>query len=832
MTRPSEPQALQAEAEPAATLTLEACTPIVGQTAPFGAFAPMGVGLPIEDLRSFLSRPILVTSLPFSLTQSVISSIAPLNLFLSNSVIANKLQYYRNLRATVCARVEMPVNPHFYGENYVVMYKPTLSTATGQYFAERYYQMRPGAIFDANTGAPVVLRYPFFHFKNRLAMQDSTQTTNYVALSVVGLSPLGRDDAVAVGTPSFNVYVWLEDVELLDATPYTTAAGADSGAGPSHQEPTPGPISGFLHKVGRAASLAVPVFPALAPASIIAKGLGDLAVMFGFSKPLMRQAIGWVRTRSFGSAMSLGVGLDDVSSLTINPDSAHPLHVGCGGEVEDVLAFNFWTRRWSWLGGFSYSTTSSPGTLLASIPVTPLIYSYGNGVPATVSIPAIASSAWVGSLEYRLTVAGTPYHKGKLLVAYVPSLLTVSQPTIATLMNTTHACIFDVGAHTDIVVRAGWSQDSNCAVVAVTGTGNTSQANLPLYPGTFQSMSPGAMTAASSLVGTNGQIIIVVFDSLSTTAAGSLTVNMWVRGGPDLQFAGASTFSAGYVVAAGPAAPLVGETGVLDDMLPICHFGGSLVGPGQGSRICGEEIVSFRPLLKRFVPMFLLNPTTTPSSGASTDYTALTWPVQQYPPVVRTTQGQPYSTYSTNGGAIYCTQTLMGLLSSCFVGMSGGTRLRMTAIAQSSPMVVSYFNLADVHDPDKETASTPAVMTFNYAQATAVATAASLVGTEMRRRQAGYDCNAATSGGVAVSVEVPHRSKNSFVPPIDGSSSSILPYGGAYVAYGTGSPANSIYSADVAAAEDFNYVGFLGVPVLQPPPSWLTNGSASWVATT
>jgi hypothetical protein len=856
-------------AAPDSTVLVDAVNTPVGDHTTAALSIPLAQPRAIESLEEFLKRPQLITTVSFPLTlATAIATLNPLTSFFANTVIANKLAYLKHWRGTLCVRAEMPVNPHFYGEAFFALV-PTLVAANGTtLWRERVYQMRPGGIFNANTGNPVILRLPFVFPVPKVQILSTTDTNAFATLYVAPLSPLGRDDAVAVGTPSFNIYVWLEDTELLDATPYLTVGGPkqkpksrtdpsilagmnrdfqrqlgtiqaqqqfSGGAGtpplppknpvpPSKKETSPGLLSSAASAVSHGLRTYLPMLPGANLAAGIADMAGSVASFFGYSRPNQPQELTFMKPRSV-SFLASGIGQDSNTVLALDPAASRDVNVGSGNLIEeDMLAFEFWTRQWGWIYDALYQTTSTSGTLLCAIPVTPMIAST-NLVPVPGAMPCLIASRWVGSMEYRVTISATPFHRGKLLLAYIPSVATVTQPTIATLMNTCHTCVVDVTQSTDVCVRVGWSQPGMVATMAVTNGGafGVLPGNNNTQGGGYFVNASNIMATTGALLGCNGQLILVVFDALSATAAGSLIVNIWARPGPDMQFGGANGSTASsYITTGGPAAPATDfeqQAPQLDDEQDVCHMGGDLVAPGIHRRLNGEELLSFRPFLKRPFAWCSMSPSATNWNGSQCD--SIQWPMYQYPPVYHTaTYGQPWAANAPNTGFVRLMPNIFSTLESCFAGMGGSMTHKLFNYAafpyQNIAPLRWLVSACDGDDPlFSGTGGTqpPTVLRFSSNLNTTVNING--VNAAMGRVSAGLEFAA---GEVPLEITVPHLSNQFYTPPQD---SAATHWGtlGFLVTWITWT-ANLIVPGVTqmsAIGEDFNFVYFLGCPALAIP---------------
>lgn len=130
----------------------------------------------------------------------------------------------------------------------------------------------------------------------------------------------------------------------------------------------------------------------------------------GGNNPPIPELIGEPATGStFSSTDASGL---DVPAIAGRPASTveGPRHANVSND--DILGYL--KKQHLALQRFTWSTSQLPGTLLVSIPITPLransIVSYLSGI----------YNAWNGGLEYQAKVAGTGFHAGALGIARIP----------------------------------------------------------------------------------------------------------------------------------------------------------------------------------------------------------------------------------------------------------------------------------------------------------------------------------------------------------------------------------------------------------------------------
>jgi hypothetical protein len=638
---------------------------------------------PNERLEDIFNRPVLIGSLTMSgVVPGAVTGLFPLDTWAESVLVNSRLAYYKNWRGTFCIRIEAAASPHFYGELGAALL-PFCPTRPQVAEWPSWMATDVCGVFNINTCAPLVLKYPYFFYKDHVIINNSAERQTYVLLAAQTISPIMRDDSVGVVVPNINVYAWVEDIELTEMSYLVTAVGEGGGV------PMTAVRGGIERRVsmlqdyargiaGNVSTMFRLVLTAGRQADQLAVTLGPLAALFGFSAPT-------VMPTQAGMQMSVGsVANVDVPQLTqklsLFSGQGLPLTNGFDGVAsQDPLTFAYHTRRWGVCGQFTYATNLAAGAILAGMPVTPYIFNNCANGPyyAPCTIPAMGLGAWTGSMEYRLSIPATPFHKGKILIAYFPANGGQSIPSMSTAQVTSKCMVVDVSQSTDIGFTIGWASD-----YPFEGVLNGSL-NAPLA-GTICTLSPNP-TTVSNVAGTNGYIVIWVFDVLTATATGAnLTCTLWARCGRDVEFALPTTqVVCEYNSAVGPGGGVSFSAAGSDvdsgqftakQLSLTCEpynvwLSGGLSLGGKAAKVFGEEVVSLRALFKRYTPWFtgISGAGTVPSISTPNEVSML--PILQYPIASITAAGRTPSGGNVNPNHI-------GLVLRCFAGMRGSMRHR------------------------------------------------------------------------------------------------------------------------------------------------------------
>jgi hypothetical protein len=178
---------------------------------------------------------------------------------------------------------------------------------------------------------------------------------------------------------------------------------------------------------------------------------------FGFTRPSQEETISKFITKSTSSlAHYEGIDLSDSASLAvINEISTDPLLVG--NVSEDISSFASLFSRWTLIKTIAWSASDVQGTVLGTIPVTPM---YGEGTNTTY-VPTVAGfigmnfTFWRGDMEYLVVIPVSKLHRGNLQIAWLPVGSSVTTPITNSTLNT----IYDVASGQDKQISVGYARE-------------------------------------------------------------------------------------------------------------------------------------------------------------------------------------------------------------------------------------------------------------------------------------------------------------------------------------------------------------------------------------
>lgn len=633
--------------------------------------SPGAEGGAFEDL---LERPTKIYTATWSAGAFTTVNIDPWVLFLNDPMVQSVVYRYRALRGDLSLRVQINGTPFHYGL-LVAAYHPGIEKS------RKVEALAPVSEFQLTT-CPHVLVNPATSNVGKFTCPMSTpynyldltsQTPSCGTLTLASLVDLasasGTVDAITV-----NVYAHMEDPKLsLPIVRNTTRTyiaqmgrrknrSRDTGSNEKEEATTEGFISGPLSLASRWAGYFTEV-PAIGPyataASSFASHAADFAKFLGYSRPRDLEASRKI-SKLVGGNFANTDGVDTSSSLAIRQDQELTIDPRVFGVPDgyDELTVAAIAGKWSCVGETTWTVGSSPNTVLVSQDVTP---SFGISQPlpgaqyalmTPLYFASIPFDYWTGTIEVKVQVVCSKYHRGRLRVQWAPDTTFDDDTSI----NTSFSHIIEISDQVDHVFQIPYALP----------TGYT-----PVHR-------PGLVSGAP-----NGTFRVVVQNELtSPEATNSAHILLWVRAGSDFKLAkpgpGVSYLSV--------YAPQMGDVGITDtDVSEKVHtFFENSQFAEHNDVFIGDPVVSFRPLLKRYTHSVTLAPlhdaTIGDDSAAYQEY---------YLPIYPQDSGNvPYSSgyaeVTIPGPATrylnVVTTHLMSYLKIAFLGARGGARWKIATV--------------------------------------------------------------------------------------------------------------------------------------------------------
>jgi hypothetical protein len=548
------------------------------------------------------------------------------------------------------------------------------------------------------------MSFPFLSPTNIGDLPFSSNGPQDVSLHLFELAAVRRADGNAVVNPTISLYVWIEDYFLGVPTQYTTASRSVHRFDDSHnpwaaihaargtavkaptkqltaphtkslfhgsagaERDTTGPIARITSTIGRLSEvlMQVPAFEPFAAVGTFALSIGhQLAAVLGWSRPETAPEVTYMMPRQSGF-FSVTAGRDPVVKITVDPLNEVPLQdPRVPAPPWDELQLAAFTSRWGWVSKSTWATTDSVNTSPFARVVTPLLsnlVSTGVYLPTPLALATLGFHAWRGSLEFRVIIPATPYHRGKLYFYHAPNQ--VSSGSVTNLTTNTSGCLVDVSRTIDMVFRIGYAQST--PFISDAGTS-------PFL------VSHSATLATSALC--NGLFSCVIMEPLQSPAADTLDIILLVRAGPDFELADPTVVGfSQYTTASSSVTTASAEPSQVGDY-QVCDLTTVRPEDSMAASVYGERILSLRTVMKRYEATLVAQMSA--ETSPSTTFTGHTmhFPLYPVPNIAAPFAGSgPFLT--TSSYAIL--DTHMSAYSAPFMGLRGSVKHKFLPLMTDS----------------------------------------------------------------------------------------------------------------------------------------------------
>jgi hypothetical protein len=491
-----------------------------------------------SDLGNFLCRPINVATYQWDVDSPLFETLNPWTAYLTNPFIRDKIANFELLRMNLHMKVLISGTPFHYGRA-LVSYNPlsgfdqvTIERGLGGALDADLVgaSQKPHIFLNPTLNAGGVLEIPYFYKENYIPLTQGGITDG---LGEVVFRSFGNLRHTDVGNPvTINVYLWATDVTLTMPTSRDLPAlPSQSGVMNSGDEYGQGIISKPASAIAKAAGMlkSIPLIRPYARATeIVATGVGDVARLFGYSRPAVITDPNIMKPVPLGNVANVDAA-DAVYKLTL--DSKNEVTVDprvTGLEGRDEMSVVDYVKRESYLATFNWTSDAGPGDLLWNCRVAPDLFRRVSYTTPTLReelhmIPACHMAQmfkyWQGSIKFRFQIVKSAYHKGRMLVRYDPRALGATVD-----YNTNYSRVIDIADAEDFEITIGWGQHKpwlECETI---------DSSINFSPSTR--LNELFMRAA------NGVIELDVINELvSPNASSDISVNVYVSMCDDARFA-------------------------------------------------------------------------------------------------------------------------------------------------------------------------------------------------------------------------------------------------------------------------------------------------------
>lgn len=574
------------------------------------------------DIAAFFQRPVQIGTATWTSASNLGETISIVDaygatwtencpiwrLWNANPAVQRKLSNFAFFRGDLKLKFQVLASPFYYGHARAA-YRPmqNFNPETIDFGASAQHLIpfshRPHVDILPGVATSFEMLIPFIWNKNWVGLSGGVtgDMDSMGTLRLMNYAPLDSANGQTGESLNIVIYAWVENIRLSGATCYVPQSDEYNDDGVVSK-----PASAVA-KIARSL-FNIPVIGPFARATDIgASAVASIARLFGYTNvPILDNTMP-VRNEQFPKFASPDISYP-IEKLTVdakNELSIDPRIVGLPNG-DDEMSIRHLCGRESWLCQTTWATSTQQNTLLFQSRVNPYMYdSAFLAAPqqATTSVwytpmgwVCNAFDNWRGTIIFRFHVVCTKYHKGRLLISFDPSGSgnTTSGNNIGQIFNATnivHTAILDIGLSNNVEFSVPYQQATQFLQCRtdVNPTDSGSRA--------WTTSQTSAWAINPSL--DNGYINIRVLNTLTAPVTdNSVKINVYVRGGDDLEFANPTDID--------PLKRLSyykPQSAVLTETTP-----GLIVGDAPTSGTAdvqyavhfGEKIVSLRPLLRRF----------------------------------------------------------------------------------------------------------------------------------------------------------------------------------------------------------------------------------------
>jgi hypothetical protein len=401
---------------------------------------------------TILARPVRLLSTVVSSSATFQQGFAlPGDWWGASSTVANKLQGFRHLEGTFVARFQVNATPFQCGKYWMFYVPYTTDMGKDVWTDLSCVTAFPGVELDLGSSKVAELRIPLVGPYCPIALSGLGKWGD---LFIVELSPIADGDSAASAHAS--LHIWLEGAKV--SLPTVTKLVAQSKSEGEVVAAT-GTVSSAAFKIGKLASNVGTLFPQLShiaqPAAWAANLVSGVASYFGFSKPndiTTTSIFASIPARGF----THGSGPDAGTVLGMCQDNSIETRTDVFGTSSDELHVNYVCGRPAVIGKFSWNNTQPVDTALVKIPVAPNKPNgdYTTKCPTPLQYFSALCRFWTGSICYRLSFAKTMFHTGRIELVYIPDE-TSFDPELNP-SNDLYKWVVDLSTTSEITVTIPW----------------------------------------------------------------------------------------------------------------------------------------------------------------------------------------------------------------------------------------------------------------------------------------------------------------------------------------------------------------------------------------
>lgn len=472
----------------------------------------------LHDIHSILQRPVRVANVELNSAFTSIALRFPDIIFQTSTNVVDKLNYFTYFRANVKIRLMFNATPFMSGR-YWVFFAPFdhICNRSAQLPIYSNVTGYPGTEIDLASGAPVELKIPYCAPLSHYNLIDTH--SNMGELYLIPLNAIQTGTTPVTNGADMSIFAWFEDIDLALPTsaPVTVPLVAQVKVeGEDNVETRPSQV---LSSITNIASVATPLLGSwVKPIEWVARASSQVLSSFGWNKPVLMEPNSTYANIP-GKGYTNVEGVDCSVKLAGMPDNSLTYDGGIFSTDVDEMDIKYVaSKSCIFQQGINWDLTQSAGHRIYGTPVTPGL-SFGifpEVQPTTLAYVTSMFRYWRGGLKFRLTVAKTAFHTGRLRITYSPGVYTDSG---AQVLDNAYNWVLDLSVSSEIEIEIPFV------------------ANVP-WKETLVSNPLDPLFEQEKF--STGYLVVSILTELrraSDSVANNCPVNMWISGAEDISFA-------------------------------------------------------------------------------------------------------------------------------------------------------------------------------------------------------------------------------------------------------------------------------------------------------
>nr|ULF99826.1 MAG: hypothetical protein 2 [Aparavirus sp.] len=430
----------------------------------------------IEDIHLNVPGTALSNTLAIPLSQQYfVNTVSLPSSILSDPNKISKLEYFRYFTADMKIRIETNAQPYMSGK-FWIFYNPYPDLV---YRSKDISTLRmssitsyPGVEYDLNQMSNAEISIPFISYERAF---DLEMPQDYCKLYITQLTPI-RDTTTETNL-RMRIYGWFENVKVFGATSHSnlTRSYLQNKIAEYNQrlnvnfqintraEQKGGIVSSISSSIATAgkALSSVPIIGSVASSvGWAADIVSNVASVFGFSRPTSTEPVTKIsNVPAHGYTYSSNV--DQSVVLASIPDNELGPQTKIFQTDVDEMDFDYIAKNPGVVSVFNYSNTSDNTSWLMHIPCS--MYPFNSlatnigDVASRVTAPtcseylASAFRYWRGTICFKISLAKTPFHNGRLILSFDPSNSISDTPY--SRIGKAYTSILDLSENSSIVIK-------------------------------------------------------------------------------------------------------------------------------------------------------------------------------------------------------------------------------------------------------------------------------------------------------------------------------------------------------------------------------------------